>query len=339
VSGESTVESASARWIVAPDKFKGTFTAGEVAASVAAGISDALGPGAGVEECPVADGGEGTARALVEAWGGRLLARTAHDPLGREIEAEIAVSADGRTAVVEVAAASGLSLLTVAERDAEAAGSAGTGELILAALAEHPQRIVLAAGGSASTDGGVGALSVIDAAGGLAAAKLIVLADVQTPFEQAAAVFAPQKGADEHAVGRLSARLQALAVALPRDPRGIAMTGAAGGLAGGLWARYGAQLWPGAPWVLDALGFDARIAGARGVVTGEGRLDATTLEGKAVAEIARRCARARVPLHVIAADVTLAASGLDSLELASISTAGTVSELRSAARAIARRSA
>ena len=126
-----------------------------------------------------------------------------------------------------------------------------------------------------------------------------MLTDVRTPFERAPAVFGPQKGADPAMVERLEERLDALAAELPRDPRGVPMTGAAGGLSGGLWAAHGAVLEPGAPWILDALDFDARMRAARAVVTGEGKLDEQTLEGKLVGEIGTRTRQAGVPLHAI----------------------------------------
>jgi glycerate 2-kinase len=238
-------------------------------------------------------------------------------------------------AIVELARASGLALLSPSELDAEAASTAGTGELVAAAVAAGARTVVIAAGGSATTDGGAGAIGAIEDAGGLRGASLIVLADVQTPFERAAAVFAPQKGADPGTVERLSARLARQAESLPRDPRGVPMSGAAGGLSGGLWARYGASLLPGARWVLDALGFDERLSRARAVVTGEGHIDSTTLEGKAVFEIALRCARAGVPVHAVTGGAALSPSEAAQLSLTSIRQASSVAELEAAGRELA----
>src|SRR6202012_3939675 len=133
--------------------------------------------------------------------------------------------------------------------------------------------VYLGSGGSRTPAGGAGAVKAIDAAGGLRGARLVVLCDVRTPFEDAARVFGPQKGADPDAVKRLTARLHRQARALARDPRGIAMTGAAGGLSGALWATFGAELVSGAAFVLDAVEFDRRMLDARAVVTGEGKLD------------------------------------------------------------------
>ena len=220
------------------------------------------------DRCPVADGGEGTAELLRGALGGELRSASASDPLGRERQAAYVLLADGR-AVVEVAAASGLHAIAEHERDPERASSAGTGELIAAAIAQGASTVLVAAGGSASTDGGAGAIAALRSSGGLRGARITVLCDVRTPFERAAAVFAPQKGADPHAVERLERRLEALAA----PPRGVPMSGAAGGLAGGLWHRLGAVLVAGAAYVLDALDFDARMVASAAVVVGEGRLD------------------------------------------------------------------
>ena len=276
----------SRRFLVAPDSFKGTFDAVAVAAAIAAGIEAA---GGEAERCPVADGGEGTMEVLLGALGGERRSAQVHDPLRRPIEASFGLLGDGRTAIVEVAQASGLPLLAPGERDPERADTFGTGELIAAAVAAGAKRVLLTAGGSATTDGGRGAIEALRQSD--AEAKIEVLCDVRTPYEDAARVFAPQKGADPEAVERLKEKLDAFAAELPRDPRGLPMTGAAGGLSGGLWA-HGATLRPGADFVLDALDFDARLARADAVVSGEGRFDSQSLEGKIVGTIASRCAAA-----------------------------------------------
>jgi glycerate kinase len=277
--------------LVAPDSFKGTFSAQQVAAAIGRGLERA---GLPADLAPVADGGEGTMAILVERLGGETITVRARDPLCREITASFALLADGRTAIVEVAAASGLALVAPAERDAEAASSVGTGELIAAALAAGATHVLVAAGGSATTDAGRGAVEAIEATGGLRGARLTVLCDVRTPFERAAEVFAPQKGADAAAVARLRRRLEAFGL-----PRNVPMTGAAGGLAGGLSAWLGAGLLAGAPFVLDAIDFDTRMLASRAVVVGEGRLDTTSLEGKIVAEVATRARQRGVPAHAI----------------------------------------
>jgi glycerate kinase len=271
--------------LVAPDSFKGTFSAAGVTDAIARG---AEATGAIVDRCPLADGGEGTMAALVQAESGRLVRAAGHDPLGREIEAEFALIGDGGTAVVEVAAASGLALVAEEGRDAEAASSYGTGELIVAAVRAGARRILIGAGGSATTDGGAGCVAAIEERGGLGGAELIVLADVSVPWERAATAFAPQKGASPAAVERLSARLEALADGLRRDPRGVPRTGAAGGISGGLWAAYGARLVSGAAWMIDALGVERRAAAADLLITGEGCLDAQTGEGKLIGELMAR---------------------------------------------------
>lgn len=319
---------------VATDSFKGTLPAAEVAEGVARGLEAA---GWEADRCPIADGGEGTLEALLGAWGGELLEADAHDPLGRPVPARFARLDRGAIAVVEVAAASGLGRVAPADRDAVAASSAGTGELIAAALATGAREVLVAAGGSATTDGGRAAIDALGRAGGPGGARLTVLCDVRTAFERAAEVFGPQKGADAGDVRRLARRLRELARALPRDPRGQPMTGAAGGLAGGLWAAFGARLTSGAAYVLDAVGFDARMLAARAVVTGEGRLDSQTLAGKAVGEVAVRCRQNGVPCHAIVGQRAIDAFEQRLLDLASIDEAGTPAELEHAGRALGER--
>ena len=188
--------------LVCPDSFKGTMSAAEgVAAAIAAGVRDA---GSEAVELPIADGGEGTMGALLGALGGEARTATVSDPLGRPVDAHWAMLADGR-AVVETAQASGLGLVAEPERDAWAASTYGTGELIRAAAAAGASRVLLAVGGSATTDGGDGALAALDAAG--TEVEIDVLCDVSTPWEQAANVYGPQKGADPETVARLEQRL------------------------------------------------------------------------------------------------------------------------------------
>jgi len=193
----------------------------------------------------------------------------------------------------------------------------------------------VAAGGSATTDGGAGALEAIADAGGLGGARLVVLCDVRTPWEEAAARFAPQKGAEAAAARRLAARLEAFAATLPRDPRGVPLTGAAGGLAGGLWAAHRAVLEPGAAFVLATLDFDARMRAARAVVTGEGRLDRTTLEGKVAGEVATRARQSGVPCHAVCGQNALDPFDARILDLQRIVTGTTLAELETAAATLA----
>jgi glycerate 2-kinase len=318
--------------LVAPDSFKGTFAAPAVAAAVGRGLERAgfVPP----DLCPVADGGEGTLAALLTALGGETGGAPASDPLGRPLRAGFGLIEDGATAVVEVAEASGLARVAAFERDAEAASSRGTGELIVAAIERGAAVVLVAAGGSATTDGGAGAIEAINEGGGLRGARLVVLCDVRTPFEDAARVFAPQKGADAAAIRRLSRRLTRLADSWPRDPRGVAMTGAAGGLAGGLWAAFGATLEPGAPFVLDALGYDTRMRAAAAVIVGEGRLDETSLAGKAVGEAATRARQAGVPCFAIVGEDALGSFGARILDLQRVLEAPTLDAIAEAAASL-----
>jgi glycerate 2-kinase len=316
--------------LVAPDSFKGTFAAGEVTAAIGDGLTAGGRP---VDRCPVADGGEGTLTALTGSLGARLHEADVTDPLGRPIRAPFAIG--GGVAIVETAAASGLGLVDEDERDAVAATSAGTGELIVAAARGGADTIYLGVGGSATTDGGAGAIKAIERGGGLDGVRLVVLCDVRTPFQDAARVFGPQKGASADEVRRLTKRLNALALRLARDPRGVPMTGAAGGLSGGLWAAFGAELVAGAGFVLDALGFDARLRVARAVVTGEGKLDQQSLAGKIVSEVATRARQAGVPCHAVVGTRTLDSIGARVLDLDRVLEASTLDELQAAGRTLA----
>lgn len=319
--------------LVAPDSFKGTLSATEVADAVGRGL---VAGGRPVDLCPVADGGEGTMEALLRALSGQTVEAAAHDPLGRELRARFGiVEGRNRVAVVETAAASGLGLVDERERDPMAASTYGTGELVAAAIDAGARVVYLGVGGSATTDGGKGAIEAIGRGGGLRGARLVVLCDVRTPFEEAARVFAPQKGADADNVSRLTRRLHALARGFERDPRGRPMTGAAGGLSGGLWAALGAELVPGAAYVLDAVGFDARMRASRAVVTGEGRLDEQSLAGKAVSEVCTRARQGGVPCHAVVGRRELDMFGLRVLDLQAVLEAGTPTELEAAGRRLA----
>src|SRR5207302_1910699 len=228
---------------------------------------------------------------------------------------------------------SGLGLVAEDERDAWAASTSGTGELIAAAAGAGAETVLVAVGGSATTDGGAGAVEALAEAG--IRPEIVVLCDVRTAWEDAPRVFGPQKGADPATVRRLGRRLDELARGAPRDPRGVPMTGAAGGLAGGLWAHLGASLVPGAPYVLDAIGFDERMRQARFVVTGEGRLDEQTLTGKVVGEVATRCRQAGVSCHAVVGENALDDFGARLIDLSSVTEAGTARRLRAAGRRLA----
>ena len=324
---------AAAPVLVAPDDFKGSFSAAQVAAAIARGLREG---GREAVELPVADGGDGTMDALLATLGGERFEASVADPLGRPVTAEWAMLADGRTAVVEAAQASGLRRVEESERDAWAATTRGTGELIAAAAHAGATAVLVAVGGSATTDGGEGALEALDEAGVAPELEVCVLCDVQSAWEEAPRVFGPQKGADPETVARLERRLEELADRAPRDPRGVPMTGCAGGLSGGLWAFRGARLVPGAAYVLDAVGFDREMRRSRFVVTGEGLLDEQTMSGKALAEVATRCRGAGVGCHAVVGRDELDLFLRRGLDLASVTEAGTVEELEAAGRWLAR---
>jgi len=332
--------------LVAPDSFKGTFAATGVAAAIAAGLR-----GAGLEaiELPVADGGEGTLEALLVDLGAELLTATVSDPLGRPVDATFAMlerdpskparrgrsarrGAGEATAIVECARASGLGLVAEGERDAFAASTRGTGELIVAAVEAGARKVIVTVGGSATTDGGAGAVAALDEAG--VRPRLEVWCDTRNAWEAAPRIFAPQKGADRDTVKRLERRLARLAARAPKDPRGVPMTGAAGGLSGGLWAWCGAQLVQGAPAVLNAIGFDALMHDAAFVVTGEGRLDRQTFQGKAVFEVATRARQGGVACHAIVGGSTLEPFEERILDLQTVTVATTLDELQTAGEAV-----
>jgi glycerate kinase len=315
--------------LVAPDSFKGTFSAAEVAAAIARGLRAA---GRAAEELPVADGGEGTLVALMATLPGTVEHASVSDPLGRAVEAEFGLIDDGRTAIVEMAQASGLGLVAEGQRDAWAASTRGTGELIAATVEAGAERVIVTVGGSATTDGGAGALEALAEAD--VSVELDVLCDVRTPFEDAARVFGPQKGADPPLVRRLTRRLERQAGELRRDPRGEPMTGAAGGLSGALWSEYDARLHDGPAFVLGALGFDERMRAAAFVVTGEGRIDEQTLQGKLVGEVATRCRQAGVPCHGVVGKIALDPFSQRILDFASLSEAGTLEQLEAAGRSL-----
>ena len=268
--------------LVCPDKFRGTLTAAGAAEALARGLEAADVDRRRFDEVrrlPLADGGEGTLDALVASQGGSRRPATVTGPLGDPVEAEWGLLPDG-TGVVESARASGLALLS-GPNDPLAATSRGTGELIRAAVRGGAKRILVAVGGSAMTDGGLGA---VDALGwSLKGLDVTVACDVTTPFLDAARVFGPQKGATTAQVALLTRRLERLAEVYRQrtgcDVTSVQHAGAAGGLAGGL-AVLGARLEPGFEVVARAAGFEAALEGVDLVVTGEGRFDRTSLEGK-----------------------------------------------------------
>jgi glycerate kinase len=320
--------------LVAPDSFKGTFSAVEVAETIGRGLSAA---GVAADLCPVADGGEGTMETLLASIGGEVVeVDGVLDPLRRPRRAPFALIEDGRRAIVEMAAASGLGLVGEDERDAWAATTYGTGQLIRAAAETGAGEIMVAVGGSATTDGGRGALEAIAERGGIGETCVVVLCDVTTPWERCAEIYGPQKGAAPGMVRRLTERLDAYAHELPRDPRGVPMTGAAGGLSGGLWAGLGAALEPGAPYVLDAVRFDERLRGSAGVIAGEGRIDEQSVMGKIVGEIGDRALAAGVALYAIVGRDSVPPEAAERIALRSVREATTLEEIEAAAERLGR---
>jgi glycerate 2-kinase len=267
--------------VAAPDKFRGTATAAEVAASVAAAAS---GAGWTADQAPMSDGGEG----LLEALGGQPIVTEVPGPLGHRTQAEwrMLPPTDGHqlTAVIEMSRAAGRALLPhPSGDDPVAADTSGVGALLLAARDAGARRIVIGCGGSATTDGGWGAVRTVGAPGALAGVELEVACDVTTPFRQAAAVFGPQKGASPEQVVLLTEKLSQLAERYEKqygvDVDAIPGAGAAGGLAGGL-AALGARIVPGFDLVATMSELARRIAAADLVVTGEGHLDPPSFQGK-----------------------------------------------------------
>lgn len=316
------------RVLVAPDSFKGSLTSVEVATALRDGWLRAR-PADTVDLAPLADGGEGTLVAIEAAGGWERCSATASDPIGRPLEARWLRSADGRRAVVELAEASGLSRLRTEERDAAGATTRGTGEVLLAVLDDGIREVTLGIGGSATTDGAAGILRALGASVGddlatvdldaldprLADVGLRIACDVSNPLlgsAGAAATYGPQKGATEADVPRLDARLAAYADALERATgareRDTPGAGAAGGTAFGLLCireRFRLiELVPGIDVVMEAADFDAKLAVADLVLTGEGRIDEQTAFGKTALGVARRAHAAGVRCVAVGGGVT-----------------------------------
>jgi glycerate kinase len=300
--------------LIAPDSFKGSLTSVEVARGLADGWR-ATRPEDVILQCPLADGGEGTCAAIAAAGGWSWQAARVHDPLGRPIVAPWLLSLDGARAVIEMAQASGLSRVAPDERDALAATSAGTGELLRAAIDAGAREIVLGIGGSATTDGGRGLLDVLLAGDErLADVELEVACDVSNPLlgpDGAAAVYGPQKGASRTDVAVLDERNAAWADELEsregRQERNTPGAGAAGGVGFALLAvqdRFRAfALRPGVELAMDATDFEGKLAATDLVITGEGRIDAQTGFGKTALGVARRAQAAGVPCIAVGGGV------------------------------------
>jgi glycerate kinase len=299
-TAEPGTSSPAPRVLAAPDAFKGTASAAEIAAGMREGAERA---GWSADQCPLSDGGEGFLDVL-GVLGGELETEVVTGPLGKPVHAVWRLA--GELAIVESARASGLVLAGGAQgNDPVGATSRGTGELIVAAMSRGAKRIVVGVGGSATTDGGLGALEVIDDAGGVDQAEVLVACDVTVGFLDAARIFGPQKGAGPDQIRQLDERLSELATRYRLrgvDLDGLAGSGAAGGLAGGRVVA-GARIVPGFDLVARLVGLDSRIGAARLVLTGEGRIDSTSWSGKVVGGVATRAAAAGREAIAIAGQV------------------------------------
>ncbi len=326
--------------IICPDSFKGSLSSVEVADAIERGIKIGA-ANAFIETVaiPIADGGEGTVDALVRATGGRYECVEVHDPLMRKIKSNFGILGDGKTAVIEMSAASGLTLLKEDERNPLITTTYGTGELIKAALDLGVEKIIIGIGGSATNDGGFGAMSALGAKfldadgnpiqfGGAALAKLdrIDISDFNFPFERvsvevacdvtnpltgpngASAVYGPQKGATPSMVAELDAALTNYADVIERclnkSVKDIPGGGAAGGLGAGLNAFLNAELRSGIDMVLDAVHFNDMLSSADLIITGEGRIDEQTAFGKTIGGILKRASAADVPVIAIAGSIS-----------------------------------
>lgn len=322
------------RWLVAPQEFKGTLTSAEAATALAEGLRRGA-PGVELDVAPLADGGPGTVDALLTGLGGEWETRTVQGPLGAPVLATYGMLDSGRTAVIEMAAASGLSLLAPTERDPRRTSTAGTGELIRAALDRGCKRLIVGLGGSATNDGGTGALAAlgfrfldahgvplppggaalmrlarVDASGRhprLADVEVLVATDVTSPLlgpEGASRLFGPQKGADAHAVAELESALAHLAEVVAPGLAQVPGAGAAGGFGYGLAALAGGKIVSGYELVARTLRLSERLAAANVVLTGEGRFDRQTALGKGPGSLAREARRLGKPTVMFAGIVT-----------------------------------
>ena len=319
--------------VIASDSFKGSLTSVEVAQAAARGIK-AVYPDCDVVAVNVADGGEGTIEAVVDTLGGEIVHTTVSDPLGRPIQARYGIA--GKKAIIEMAAASGLPLLSSEERNPWITSTYGTGEMIMDAIQRGCSQFLIGLGGSATNDAGMGMLQalgfkfydfngkeIIDCRGGrlqdiadlddtfvpkaVREAQFIVACDVDTPFcgpEGAAPVFAPQKGANAEVVAKLDAGMTSFAHVI-ENKYGINIVpltgaGAAGGMGGGFRAFLNASLQRGIDMVLDAIDFDYTIQSADLIITGEGKIDSQTAKGKTAAGVLSRAKKQNIPVIAIA---------------------------------------
>jgi glycerate 2-kinase len=327
---------ATMKILIAPDKFKGTLNAREVAQNVAKGLLDVL-PDAQVEIVPMADGGEGTAEAVCDARGCSWLECKAHDPLGREIDARYGWIDQEKLAVMEMSEAAGMRRLTESERDPIRTTTFGVGEMILGAIKRGANEIIIGLGGSATNDGGFGMaralgfrfefehqqeheqvratdlveLKAIRRPAGLVLPTIIAAVDVKNPLvgeNGATRVFGPQKGVSENDIGILERALSKLADVVAKefgfDYRDVPGAGAAGGLGFGLLSFCGATIRPGFEVVAEAVALELKMKDADLVITGEGSLDRQTLEGKTPAGVARLARKLHKPVFAIVGRAT-----------------------------------
>lgn len=289
--------------VIACDSYKGCLSSSEVARAAAEGVAEVY-PDCEIVRLAVADGGEGTVDALVETLGGHLEWAEVSDPLGRPVKAVYGVAGD--LAIIESAAACGLTLLTKEERNPLITTTKGLGELILAAIDKGCRRFLVGLGGSATNDGGMGMISSDGFLERTRGMKFTVACDVDTPYigaHGASRVFGPQKGASEEDVEILEERLRGYALKILKDTgidvSAMAGAGAAGGLGGAFRAYLGAELKRGVDLVLDQIGFDSIIDGADLVITGEGCSDYQTLKGKTAAGVLERAKRKGIPVMLV----------------------------------------
>jgi len=325
------------RVVIAPDKFKGSLTALQAAAAMARGVSRAA-PGAAIDQVPMADGGEGTTQALVAATGGSIREAQVTGPLGEPVVACFGLLGDGQTAVIEMAAASGLVLVPAEKRNPLVTTTRGTGELLLAAIAAGARRVVVGIGGSATNDGGAGFGQALgfrlldntgrDLEGGgrslghlaridpsqrrreLDGVEIAVACDVSNSLcgpEGASAVYGPQKGATLEMIEALDRYLAHFAAIVERD-LGVAIknqpgSGAAGGLGGGLVAFASGKLEPGIKLIINAVNLAVRLENADLCLTGEGAIDAQSAFGKTAVGVAQLARSLQCPTLALAGSI------------------------------------
>jgi glycerate kinase len=338
--------------VIAPDSFKGSLTALEAANAIEEGLKRVF-PGSEILKVPMADGGEGTVQSLVDATGGRIVKKLVTGPLGEKVEAQFGVLGDGRTAVIEMAAASGLPLVPPEKRNPMLTTTYGTGELIKAALEMGCRRFIIGIGGSATNDGGAGMAQALGAklldeedsdipfgGGGLlkleridistldpriAESEIVVACDVDNPLtgpRGAARVYSPQKGATPEMVEILDRALERFARIVKRDLgkdiKDVPGAGAAGGLGAGLMAFLNARLQLGVDIVIEATELEEKVKGADLVITGEGGIDSQTVYGKTPIGVAKVAKKFDIPVIAIAGGISDDASvvyehGIDAL--------------------------